>query len=624
MKPDQRARERERADTARRVAILGAHLSTSVSSSPSAVTASSAASLPMPALQDKRKWTGWGFTDTKLELREDGQVALSGARYPHIFPSHRVVPKFRAWIEEKVGLDVRNTSPPPHTSVPSLPPVIEHHEFVEAIRAHCDEMSTSEIARFSHAHGQTAQEVFQLRWGTFERVPDLVVWPGKHEHVEAIVAAAREHNVCIIPYGGGTSVSEGLRCPADEARMIVSLDMAHMARIKWIDRESMLACVEAGAVGATLSEELSLRGLCLGHEPDSIEFSTVGGWVATRASGMKKNAYGNIEDVVVNVRMVTPAGTLMKGASTPRSSTGPDTNHIALGSEGTLGVVTEVIFKIVPRPVVQEYDSIVFPDFEHGVACLRHIARERVAPASIRLVDNMQFQFGQALKPQSATPIRSTIIDAAKKFYVTRLKRFDPEQLVAATMVFEGDKETVEQQKRRIAQIYPQYAGLGGGSENGMRGYYLTYMIAYMRDFAFEFNFMAESFETSVAWDTALPLCNSVKVRIRSAAMARGVPGTPFVSCRISQVYDTGVCIYFYFGFLFGGLDNPVATFDEIYAEARDEIMSHGGSLSHHHGVGKSRKKWMPAAVSPAGLAAIRGLKESLDPTNVFAVGNLI
>merc|ERR1712046_153928 len=110
--------------------------------------------------------------------------------------------------------------------------------------------------------------------------------------------------------------------------------------------------------------------------------------------------------------------------------------------------------------------------------------------------------------------------------------------------------ETVEQQKRRIAQIYPQYAGLGGGSENGMRGYYLTYMIAYMRDFAFEFNFMAESFETSVAWDMALPLCNSVKARIRSAAAACGVPGTPFVSCRISQVYDTGVCIYFYFGFL--------------------------------------------------------------------------
>ena len=131
MKPDQRARERERAGSARRVAVLGAHLRAPVCPSPSAVTASAASSLPVPVLQDKRKPFGWGFTDTKLELREDGQVALSGARYPHIFPSHRVVPKFRAWIEDKVGLDVRNTSPPPRTSVPSLPPAIEHHEFVE-------------------------------------------------------------------------------------------------------------------------------------------------------------------------------------------------------------------------------------------------------------------------------------------------------------------------------------------------------------------------------------------------------------------------------------------------------------------------------------------------------------
>lgn len=136
--------------------------------------------------------------------------------------------------------------------------------------------------RVHHAHGHTAEDIYRLRYGEFDRYPDVVIWPGKHEHVEAIVRAAQEHNVVIIPYGGGTSVSEALSCPKSESRMIVSLDMHEMNRVKWIDYESLMACIECGVVGKDLDAKLSKLGLCFGHEPDSSEFSTLGGWIATR------------------------------------------------------------------------------------------------------------------------------------------------------------------------------------------------------------------------------------------------------------------------------------------------------------------------------------------------------
>ena len=241
----------------------------------------------------------------------------------------------------------------------------------------------------------------QLRFGSFARVPDVVVYPGSHAHVEAIVAAAHAHNVVLIPFGGGTSVSQALMCPENEKRCIVSLDMHALNKIKWINRKNHTACIEAGIVGKDLEQQLKGTGMVLGHEPDSIEFSTLGGWIATRASGMRKNKYGNIEDIVIGLKCVTPAGTLEKSCAVPRISTGPDVHEMILGSEGTLGVVTEAIVRLRPAPEQTVYGSMIFPNFAQGVACLHEIAIKRCAPVSIRLVDNEQFQFGLSLKPPS-------------------------------------------------------------------------------------------------------------------------------------------------------------------------------------------------------------------------------
>jgi len=192
------------------------------------------------------------------------------------------------------------------------------------------------------------------------------------------------------------------------------------------------------------------RGFCVGHEPDSIEFSSLGGWVATRASGMKKNVYGNIEDLLIRVKCVTPIGVVERSTEVPRLSSGPDVQHFILGSEGTLGVVTEVTLKIRPLPQVRKYGSVIFPSFEPGVKCLREIARQRCAPASIRLMDNEQFKFGHSLKP-SQTSVFSAFVDSLQKLYVTKIKGFNVNEMCVTTLLFEGtDQEVLIQEKKSL------------------------------------------------------------------------------------------------------------------------------------------------------------------------------
>jgi alkyldihydroxyacetonephosphate synthase len=307
----------------------------------------------------------------------------------------------------------------------------------------------------------------------------MVLWPTSHDQVVEIVKAAHDLNVVVIPYGGGTSVSGSVTCPEDESRPIVSLDTSQMNKMLWIDKENQTACFEAGIVGQDLEREMNSIGYTVGHEPDSYEFSTLGGWVATRASGMKKNVYGNIEDIVCKVKMVTCRGVLDKKVTAPRISCGPDFDHVILGSEGTFGVITEVVVKIRQMPEQTKYGSLVFPNFSQGVKCLREVAKKRLQPASIRLIDNEQFVFGQALKlPESRL---QKLVDQIKKAYLTMWKGFKLNEIAIATLVFEGNIDDVKVHEEKIFRIAKKYGGVSAGSSNGEKGYILTFVIAYIR-----------------------------------------------------------------------------------------------------------------------------------------------
>jgi len=463
--------------------------------------------------------------------------------------------------------------------------------------------------------------MYSIKYTRLGRIPDVVIYPEAESQVTSLIEVAKAHNVTLIPYGGGTNVTDALRCDEREQRTIVSVDMRRMNRILWIDRENMMAAIEAGAVGRHIMAELRKHGVTMGHEPDSVEFSTLGGWIATNASGMKKNRYGNIEDLVLDVTVATADGKLERTSASPRESVGLDLRRLMFGSEGTLGIITSAVVKIFPLPEVQRYGSVLFPTFEAGFKFMYDLAREATPPASVRLVDNLQFQFGLALKPKSSGGL-ADLKSKAEKFFVTRIKGFEPFKMVACTLVFEGTRGEVTRQESDLYRIAARHGGMKAGAENGRRGYQLTYSIAYIRDFLMNYYIIAESFETSVPWTSALALCENVKRRLTDEYARRRLPGKPFVTARVTQVYRTGVCIYFYFGFYYKGIPNPQEVYLELENIARDEILNSGGSLSHHHGVGKLRRAFLPRIMSDTAIQWKRGLKKSLDPRNVFGAGN--
>jgi alkyldihydroxyacetonephosphate synthase len=336
---------------------------------------------------------------------------------------------------------------------------------------------------------------------------------------------------------------------------------------------------------------------------------------------MKKNRYGNIEDIVLDISAVTARGKLERSCVGPRESIGiGDARRWMFGSEGSLGIVTQALVKIFPLPEVQRYGSVLFPDFDSGVHFLKELAQHATPPASARLVDNLQFKFGQMLKGRKRGAQK--LISALQRIWVTKVKRFDPDRMTALTLLFEGNRQEVRSQQNDLYRIAARHGGMKAGAENGFRGYQLTFGIAYIRDWIMNHFMLGESFETSVSWSQVLTLCENVKRRVRAEHTARGLPGKPFITCRVTQVYPTGVCVYFYLAYYFKDVDNPSGVFAEIESAARDEVLKSGGSLSHHHGIGKLRRGYLSKIHSAGILAWSRELKQATDPTNVFGAGN--
>jgi alkyldihydroxyacetonephosphate synthase len=568
---------------------------------------------------DRLNPASWGFSDAEFVAQADDTVLFRGSRYTL---SGAELPDLLPWARRVLAVDVRFDDRHESQYPPAVPEARPNEDFLQEVRAllPADAVSLDPQVRTRHGHGHTVEEIYAANYGEFERVPDLVLYPHTEDAVDAIVDAAARHDVCLVPYGGGTNVSDALRCPAEEDRMIVAVDLARLNRILWIDPVNLMARIQAGAVGRHIAAQLAEHGFTLGHEPDSIELSTLGGWIATNASGMKKNRYGNIEDLVLDMRIITPRGELTRRTVPPRESVGIDPRHAMFGSEGTLGIITSAVVKIFPLPEVQRYDSFIFRNFADGVAFMYDLTREATPPASVRLVDNPQFQLSQTLKPKATGA--GLLKRRAEKAFVLKVRGFDPDEMCACTIVYEGDREQVEAQDRAVRRIARRHRGMRGGPENGKRGYQLTYGIAYLRDFVMQHHILAESLETSVPWSQVLHLCDSVKKRINAEYLRRSLPGRPFFCCRVTQVYQTGVCVYFYLAFSHKGVDNPVEVFGELERAARDEILRCGGSLSHHHGVGKLRRGFLPRVMSQAAMEIRAELKQAIDPDNVFGIAN--
>ncbi|CAG9803142.1 unnamed protein product [Chironomus riparius] len=576
--------------------------------------------------QELLKWYGWGYKDSEFVIK-DRTVYFTSPRY--LVSSNAKLESFKNYIGSMFKIMPEHIMELPLSEARIKP--IEYAEpilndnFVNCLKNSKIDYSVDGEDRLVRSHGQTIHEIFDLRYGNVKKIPDIVLWPTSHEQVIKIVKLAYDNDVVLIVFGGGTSVSGAIHCPQDEKRSIAILDTSQMNKLLWLNKDNLTACFEAGVVGQDLERVLNEHDLTLGHEPDSIELSTLGGWVATRASGMKKNLYGNIEDLVLNIKLVTCKGVYEQKFTGAHKNIGISFDNMIFGSEGTFGVITEVEVKVRPYPKVKRYGSIVFPDFSTGIQFLREVAKRRCQPASIRLIDNDQFQFGQSLKTDEGALVNFT--NELKKFLLTRVKGYNWNEIAVTTLLFEGTQDDVERHEKLIYSIAKQFYGINGGSKNGEKGYILTYVIAYIRDFALNCGIIAESFETSVPWSKCEQLCINVKLTIHEECRKHKIKYF-YVSSRVTQSYDAGACVYIYFGFQFSvagyEIESPLEMYHKIEEAARDVVLASGGSISHHHGIGKLRKKWYKQSVSPVGVDLYRAIKLDIDPKNIFACDNFL
>lgn len=563
----------------------------------------------------------WGYADTRFEFDDDRTVRVTGTRYPLCGYQ---MPHFLPFVEEVLDVPIRPEDMGREVEHRDLPAPIANAGFLEAVREVLskDCVSREDRVRLTHSHGQlSVDEVYQILYHRLpDRLVDVVLFPQGEADVQQIIRLANAHNVVLVPYGGGTNVSGALAIPPSEKRMVASVDMRRMNRVVGLDEENLQARVEAGISGKQLERVLNDRGYTSGHDPDSLEFSTLGGWISTNASGMKKNRYGNIEDIVLEAKLVTPTGEIETRHATPRNSTGVQPRSFLFGSEGNLGIITQAMIKIHKRPEARRFGSLVFPSFERGVDYLKALRQTGQIPASIRLLNNTEFRFGQALKP-AATGWKK-IEQGIQRFFLFKLKGFDLKQVVACTVVMEGTKDEVRQQAKTIFKLAKRFGGISGGASNGQRGYMLTFGIAYIRDFFSQFHILGETFETSVPWTQIHEVIGAVEKTLTALHKKRGIPGKPYLAYRVTQTYHTGVCIYFTMGFCGQGLENAVGVYHEIEHALRQEILDRGGSLSHHHGVGKLRRDFLPQIQSENSIAVLRQMKKAMDPNNIFAIGN--
>lgn len=567
---------------------------------------------------------GWGYMDVAFK-QEDRVVVLQGSNhYPDL--GGKKIPGFIDFVTKMIGISYEEFMKP--AAGDALKEVFEPTPALDGPakaaldeRFGADKVEYAEQSRKVHSRGGYYAYVLP----TNTRMVDAVVFVESVEDVQALIEIARKHKLVLIPRGGGTNVSNMLEVPQDEPRKVVSVDMTRMDKLLNIDEENTTAEIQAGANGRLLEEQLNARGYTMGHEPDSYEFSTLGGWVSTAASGMKRTKYGNIEDIVVDIKMVTTQGMHSKKMTQPRYAHGPDVQNMLIGSEGNFGIITSVVVHVHPLPARQDFDSFVFKTWQEGLKFMREVYLAGCTPAACRLVDNDQFRFGHALKPEKKGA-KAKAMSKIQTFVVTKCYGFDPSTMCAATMKYEGSNLEVAQQMAQVGAIAKKHGGVSGGSEGGRTGYNVTMAIAYIGDFLAGHNVIGETFETCAPWNKVTEVIATAKEAAKKYHAELGLPGEwqSFISSRVTQMYQSGVCIYFTFGYYHGGMEGATHGFESIYFNLKKAVVAAGGSVSHHHGIGKLRKPFIEDGTlwDEQAIAAVKAFKASIDPENVFAVQN--
>jgi alkyldihydroxyacetonephosphate synthase len=531
------------------------------------------------------KWWGWGDPERRIELSAGAQAMLSDELGP-------AEPATRVELDQVAMPEAR-----------PLPAAIG-----EAVSARS--VLVAHEQRLRRAAGKGYVDLVRLRSGRLETAPDAVVMPADGAQVAALLAACSREGVAVVPFGGGTSVVGGVAPDAGPHERVISVDMRRMRTVR-VDPVSLTATLGPGLRGPEAEEALRAQGYTLGHFPQSFEYATIGGFAATRSAGQASSGYGRFDELVTSLAMETPAGPL-RTLLTPHTAAGPSLRQLALGSEGALGVITEVGVRIRPLPEERRYEAWIAADFAAGSNLVRALAQGGTLPDVARLSDETETRISLAMAGTSG--VKKALLDA----YLRARRRRGGCLMICG---WEGERESVARRRALSARMLRAGGAAPLGEAPGRSWERGRYDGPYLRDELMDLGYMVETLETSHTWSQLERLYRGVGGALEAALRGQGTPGIVF--CHLSHAYRDGASLYF----TFIARRRPDAEIEQwrvAKQAACEAIVAAGGTITHHHAVGRDHVPYMADEVGDTGLNALRALKERLDPAGVMNPGKLL
>ncbi len=526
---------------------------------------------------------------------------------------HRSFPPARAervrrYLSERLQTGT-SLAPPPVAQGP-IPPSILRESRLKGLPG----FSVDPEDRLRHSVGRSYYDLLAARRGSVEHLTEAVVTPRTNEEVETVLRTAEAEDLAVIPWGGGTSVVGGVTPLKGEHRAAVTLSLERMSAPLWVDASSRLARFECGILGPALETHLAGHGLTLGHYPQSFEFSTLGGWIASRSSGQSSSLYGDLAHNVRGLKVVTPLGA-MDWEHPVEEATGPTLESLLVGSEGTFGVITEATLSLAAVPSHSVYHGFLLKDWESGCEFLRDVARLPYPPAVIRLSDPEETALSLVgREPPSA--LRGTLEKKVMDF-----RGIAPGKACLGFLGFEGPRDLVEGGWRAAGAILRSYRGLDAGEGAGEAWKKERFLLPYLRDYLMEYGFMTETLETGCSWKNLGPLYRALTQKLERAASSLGTKA--FVGTHLSHALPTGACLYV--TLLAPQPPNEfLEPLQSLKRAAMEAITENHGSLSHHHGIGTLHRPWARQRDSPAVLDTLSAVKRTVDPKGIMNPGKTL
>lgn len=548
---------------------------------------------------EEMKWWGWGHQNKSFPFENR----------PHFWP----------WVKQKLGIDFDPINRPPHFEDSFLPPSrATQNEIlqIEEILIGNTEMSVfaDPKARCQHSYGKSYPDLWRARRRDFQRAPDLVVFPQTHEQVAKLLIWAESADWTVVPFGGGTNIVGGVENRDLKNRKCLVISLRKMNRLVHFDEASQTARMQAGMVGPVIEKTLNELGFTLGHFPDSFEFSSLGGWIVTRSAGMQSDGYGKIENLVVSLKVATAKGTL-ETLVVPTSSAGPDLNQIVIGSEGTLGIVTEAVMRVHRLPAEKQYLGFLVKEFSQAVAVIRQCHDDQTRPTLFRVQDVHETELAFKLKV-APTGMQKWVQKVAKKIILWR--GFQTPCLVIVG--FEGSPAEVKFKSEFFKKKMRAVHAFDLGPSIGKTWSKDKYNVPYLRDSLMDYGVIVDVAETATTWEHLVHLYESTVETMNQKFKSLGVLG--YIGCHLSHSYGTGACLYFTYACLEKSQD--LSQYYDLKATITNHFVSQGATLSHHHAVGYEHKPWLKGEIGETGLAALQALKQHFDRKDFLNPGKVM